>query len=290
MQESDPNMLRYEAIEQVLDGMPEDFPYMIYSFSNDVQKIRDMRPISDGVGEIPSESNGGTSIRGALNRVLDDYKDKIWQDDQRRTKVILLTDGYATDIGFFRPIGRTLKKFAKAHISVSTVGLGQVDTKLMEKIAETTDGVFLQAEDAALLKDAMTSAARQYSEVRNLLSVRAPQEKDWLYGMMRVLFLTLLGTGIGCMMIFASTKEEDAVLITVSSAAKSLAGALLMEILVQGAGVSANVMWLILWLLIAALISRVEETIGRYAGGSGRSSNISGYTSGSGRSSNISRY
>lgn len=259
MEVSDPNRLRYQAIEDVLNGMPEDFPYMIYSFSNGTEIVRDMAPVSEGIGEIPSYSSGGTYIKGALNQVLDDYENKVWTD-AGRPKVILLTDGYASDIHFFSRIGRTLKRLSKAHISVSTVGLGQVDEELMQEIATATEGIFLQVEDAALLKDAMTNAAQQdYTQVRNLLSLRAPVEKEWLYALMRIAFLTLLGTAIGCLMLFASTKEDDALLITLTSAGKSLVGAMLMEFFVQGLGVSAKTMWLILWILIAVMISRVEE-------------------------------
>lgn len=283
-QESDPNFLRYQAIEEVIAGMPDDFPYMIYGFSDDVRLIREMKPVSEGLGDIPAESSGGTSIRGALTQVFDDYENKVWEDNGY-PKVILLTDGYATDIGLFSPIGRILKKYAKANISISAVGLGEVDRELMENIADTTNGIFLQVEDVSQLKDAMTDAAKQYSEVRNLLSVRTVQNNDWLYAVMRVAFLTLLGLALGMLMLIASTKEEDAMLILISSAVKSFVGALFMEAGLQGLGVSSKVMWLVLWILIAALLSTKEEEI-RQIRRTGSDSNIRR----TGSTSNISRY
>lgn len=290
MQQNDPENLRYSAIEQVLEGMPEDFPYMIYSFSDAVTKLRDMQPVSAGIGEIAANSNGGTAIREALQQVMEDYKNKVWDDQNRRPKVILLTDGYATDTGFFRPIGRILKEYSKANISVSTVGLGMVDTDLMQQIADTTDGTFLQVEDAALLKNAMENAAVQYSEERNLLSVRSKQEKDWLYALMRSAFLTILGIGIGVLMIIASTKEDDACLIAVSSAVKGFLGGLVMEIGTQVVGLSDSVMWLVLWILIAILFSNVDKGLDRggfHGSQRGRQDDMRHSTS---IGSNISRY
>ena len=283
-QESDPNFLRYQAIEEVIAGMPDDFPYMIYGFSDDVRLIREMKPVSEGLGDIPAESSGGTSIRGALTQVFDDYENKLWEDNGY-PKVILLTDGYATDIGLFSPIGRILKKYAKENISISAVGLGEVDRELMEKIADTTNGIFLQVEDVSQLKDAMTDAAKQYSEVRNLLSVRTVQDNDWLYAVMRVAFLTLLGMALGMLMLIASTKEGDVMLILISSAVKSFVGALLMEAGVQGLGVSSKIMWMVLWILIAALLSTKEEEM-RQIRRTGSDSNIRR----TGSTSNISRY
>ena len=290
MQQNDPENLRYGAIQQILEGMPENFPYMIYGFSDNVVRIRDMAPVSEGIGEIAAENNGGTAIKGALQQVIEDYKNKVWEDKNHRPKVILLTDGCATDIGFFNPITRVLKKFSKERISVSTVGLGTVDGKLMQKIADSTDGIFLQVEDVAYLKDAMKNAATQYSEERNLLSVRSRQDRDWMYALMRIGFLTILGTGIGVLMIIASTKEEDAYLIAISSEIKGFAGGIVMEIGTQVIGLSDSVMWMVMWILISMLFSNVEEEFnhGRFNGS--RSAHQDNRRHSTSVESNISRY
>ena len=165
-----------------------------------------------------------------------------------------------------------------------------VDTDLMQQIADTTDGTFLQVEDAALLKNAMENAAVQYSEERNLLSVRSKQEKDWLYALMRIAFLTILGIGIGVLMIIASTKEDDVCLIAVSSAVKGFLGGLVMEIGTQVVGLSDSVMWLVLWILIAILFSNVDKGLDRggfHGSQRGRQDDMRHSTS---IGSNISRY
>lgn len=268
MEGNDPNYLRYEAINEILSGMPEDFPYMVYSFSDNTQILRDMKPISEGGVEITLGEGGGTSIKGALKQVMEDYENKVWTDN-KAPRVILLTDGYATDIGLFSPIGGVLKKYARSNISVSTVSLGYVDKGLMQKIADGTNGVFLQVEDASLLKGAMEEAGKAFSDSRDLLSLRKVQDMDWLYGIMRVVFLTILGTLIGFLMIFAATKEDCWAMILISSTIKSFVGALLVELLVQLLGLPYVVTWLILWILIAALISTMEKEFrrGRMVGG-----------------------
>lgn len=258
MESNDPSALRYAAIEEVLDGMPEEFPYMIYQFSHGVNVLRDMAPISEGMEEFPVYNGGDTRIRNVLKQIYADYESGVWSDSVA-PRVILLTDGYATDIGLFRSCVGILKKFSKAHITISTVGLGNVDENLMKKIANITNGVFVDVSDTSLIRDAMAEAARHYSSDKDLLSYRSTKELNWLYTILRVLFLSILGTLIGIMMIFASTKEDDTLLIVVSSAIKAILGALLMEVGIQVLGISWQFIWLFDWLLISALITEKEE-------------------------------
>lgn len=52
------------------------------------------------------------------------------------TQVILLTDGYATDNGFFDfRLNKILKKYNSKKVSVSTVGLGSVDENMLNDIS-----------------------------------------------------------------------------------------------------------------------------------------------------------
>lgn len=258
MESNDPENLRYKAIEEVLEDMPNDFPYMIYRFSDNVEIVRNMAPVSDGIGKISVTNSGGTRIKAALEQIYEDYGNGVWSDSVA-PKIILLTDGYAQDMGFLMPYGGTLKKFAKAHISISTVGLGQVDMKLMQRIADATNGVFLNVSDAGLFKDAMGEAAVRYSSDRDLLSYRNMREKNWVYAFLRIVFLTILGTFVGVMMIFASTKEDDALLILISSIGKSLIGSIFMELGIQVIGIPWQVMWLVYWWLVASLLTLKNE-------------------------------
>ena len=174
-------------------------------------------------------------------------------------KVILLTDGYATDIGLFKSINSVLKTYVKNRISISTVGLGDVDTNLMNKIAKTTGGVFIDVSDASDLGDAMTSAATQYTS-RDLLSTRYTTNLNFLYALLRIIFISILGIAIGFAAAIAYGSQESSTLIFVSSAIKSIVGAILMEIGTDVIGISDKLVWFVLWILISVTIA-TKQTI-----------------------------
>lgn len=251
--DSDPNQMRYSAIDEVLRDMDESFPYMVYRFSDSYEVIRDMAPISAVKNELTGNSSGGTAIRGVLTQVIDDYENHVW-DGGERPKVIIMTDGYATDIGLFRPINKVLKRYVKENISISAVGLDEVDEDLMNKIAETTGGVFVRASDASLLSSAMKSAVTQTSS-RDLVSTRYAGNMNVLLGFLRILFIFILGTGIGFLVLFVYGNDDSTMLIIVSSVIKSAVGALIMELGTGVFGIPGKLSWFILWILLSATIA-----------------------------------
>lgn len=261
MQNNDPNGERYAAINSVLEGMPKDFPFMVYGFSQGISIQREMAPISEGVPELVGNNSGGTEIKGALSIVLSDYRNKVWEGGAS-PRVILLTDGYATDILFSSLINGVLKKYASEGISISTVGLGEVDTKLMEKIAEKTGGVFIDVSDANELSKAMGEAAsKAVGTDRDLLSNRNMPKLNTLHGIMRVVFIVIIGMMIGMACYLAYGSEESFKIILITSAIKSLIGALLEEIGICVIGIPMGIMWLPLWVLIATLICYKPERL-----------------------------
>lgn len=251
--ESDPDQMRYSAIDDVLEDMDESFPYMVYSFSDECEILRDMAPISEGKADLTGNSYGGTAIRGVLTQVMNDYKNQVW-DGGERPKVILMTDGYATDIGLFHPINRVLKQYVREGVSISTVGLEQTDENLMTQIADTTGGVFVRASDAGELSSAMQSAVSRTSS-RDLVSARYSGQDNALLGFLRILFIFILGTGTGLLAMLVYGNEDSAILMIISSAVKALAGALVMEIGTGVFGMPVKLAWFLLWLLLAATIA-----------------------------------
>ncbi len=169
-----------------LEKKPADFPYMIYGFSNQVSILREMMPISDGAMDITGNNRGGTCIKKVMNQVIADCQNHIWEGGEH-PKVILFTDGHASDVGWFSSINKALKQFSKNHISVSAVGLGAVDYALMQKITAKTGGVFIDISDVAMLGDAMEDAANQYA-VDDLLTTRYSSRLNFLFGFLRGFF------------------------------------------------------------------------------------------------------
>ena len=267
MEGNDPTGLRYEALDQVLADMPEDFTYMVYAFSDGVTMQREMLPISAGKGNLTHNNYGGTAIKGVLNQAISDYENGVWEGGNA-PRVILLTDGYATDLGLFSTITKTLKNYSKHRISVSTVGLGDVDRDLMTTIAAKTGGVFVDVNDAALLADAMSEAASTYS-AGDILSARNAGKLGFLFGFLRVLFLSILGAvlGLGCAVAYGS--PDSATLTVVASAIQSVLGALMME-LGTAAGLPAKICWFVLWLLLALTICTCQTTYRRSSAGPSR--------------------
>lgn len=111
MQDNDPNQERVAAIKQLLSNRDEDVEFAVYTFSEDIRCIREMMPVSAGIEDFTTEPNGGTPIVGVLGKIMDDMESGALPYDEG-TQVILLTDGYATDNGFFDfRLNKILKKY-----------------------------------------------------------------------------------------------------------------------------------------------------------------------------------
>ena len=271
MSGNDPDGLRYEAIPEIMKAAEESFPYMVYTFSDDTQIIRDMAPLDAEYEPIPVNSDGGTAICGTILRILQDYKNGVW-DGGSNPKVVFLTDGSATDLsnGFlwFRgnmpEFNAALEEYYNLGINISTVGLGSVDREIMTKMAETTGGVFVNIQNASDLLSAMKTAASSYSD-RNLLSIRYMKRWDTLYGFLRILFLTIIGTVIGSLMLLAYMEDSSIPIIIVSSIICSLIGSVLFEIGLK-IGVYQSLLWIVLWALFSLtpghIYPKVKQAIG----------------------------
>lgn len=249
---SDPQQLRYDAINQVLQNKDADFPYMVYGFADGVTLLREMKPISAGVEKLTGISDGQTAIKLALERVIDDYRNQLWTGGAA-PKVVLLTDGAPTDFEFFSQISGILSEYSRNNISISVVGLGGADSTLMEQIAIHTNGIYVDIQDAAMLAEAMTSAAT-YFAAGDLVSTRYDSNLSGLFGFLRILFLAILGTGIGLLAMIAYGQPDSIQLILLSSIAASVIGSLLLELPTSLLDAPDRPLWFVLWVLIAATL------------------------------------
>lgn len=262
MATSDTDGKRYEAIREIISEKESSFPYMIYTFADEVKLVREMKPISEGYEDIPPVSEGGTAIGGTVGRLRSDYESGVWKD-QNHPKVIFLTDGYATDLpwGIFgfsekRTLNGHLKNLGEAGVEISTVGLGSADEGLLRHIAETTGGTFISIEDASQLTESMKQAALSQSG-RTLLSERRARRGDWIYAWMRIVFLFIIGALSGASMLIAYGSDVSTPLIIVLSIGEALLGGLLMEFGLK-AGISQPILWCILWVLISLTVGYIK--------------------------------
>ncbi len=259
MSGNDPEGLRYDAILEIMDSPENTLPYMVYAFSSEPRILRDMGELTSNEPEIPITCDGSTAIGETILRILQDYKEGKW-DGGDNPKIIFLTDGFATDLddgflwfkGNIPEFNNALEEYSDCGISISTVGLGSVDTELMRKMAETTGGVFISVDQATDLTAAMDTAATSYAD-RNLLSVRYMRHMDGLFGLFRIIFLSLIGALIGGLLVFAYMDVGSLHLIVTSSLVGSILGSILLEVGVQN-GVYQGVLWFLLWILFAATL------------------------------------
>lgn len=231
MKTSDPNGLRYQAIQKIIEAKDADFPYAVYSFNNGIKEERTLVPVSAGNNEFEPVNSGGTQMRSALKSLYRDYEKGLKSQLGDAPKFLLLSDGYATDIGLFSSINGILRNYAKTPITISTVGLGDADDALMQQIADDTGGVYLSVDHVDQLEQSMQQAMEENGDnkyARTLYTYRNVPGLDLLYGIMRILFTAVLSVLLSASMLFATGKGEDDQLILRSSAVTGiLAGAVL---------------------------------------------------------------
>lgn len=191
MSTNDPNMLRSDAIGQVMASCQDDFPYAVYSFSSDCRQILPITPASEAPSRTYSfVDSGGTDIVSAITHVLSDLKTGKLQGAGDAPRIILTSDGNSYEIG----LTGVLKNANSQNVSICTVGFGQSNDTLLEKIASGTNGVSLRVEDVGQLANAIENAANAETEnTHNLLNRREGMHNDWLYVIMRISFTLVLG-------------------------------------------------------------------------------------------------
>lgn len=260
MQDNDPNQERVAAIKKLLANREDNAQFAVYSFGDVIQCIRELNPISNGIDDFATSPSGGTPIVGVLSKIMEDMESGTLPYDEG-CQVILLTDGYATDTSFLNfELNKTLKKFNKKKISISTVGLGYVDEKLLNNISGKTGGISVTTDNVDELEKAMASAVRVTDSSRNLLSSRARTDHNWLYALMRIVFLIILGAGFLGIKLAATDDTNNVKMICISSIIGIVAGAMVMEI---GLNLILSEFFarLLMSVLFGLMITTIEKTV-----------------------------
>ena len=276
MNTNDPQAIRYDAIEKIVSKQADDFPYAVYGFSNGTWVQRELAPAYEGVGALDRSAGGGTEIKGALETFYSEYENGLKDRLGSAPKVLLLSDGVATDIGIFSSIDTILDKYSKADLPVSTVGLGSsVDEELMQQIADETGGVFISSADIDNLEEAMQNAISSYSDdryARTLYTHRRVPSLNILYALMRIVFMGVLSVGISLsMLVVAADTSKDEDLVLKSSLITGVLAGLIMELAINMLNLPPSIIRIVFFILTA--VTFVNEST---AGGSGKGSNVEG--------------
>lgn len=251
MERSDPENQRYEAIQSVISGKEQDFPFAVYSFSNESKLVRPMGPVSQGTEFQMDAPEGGTGIRATLDKLYEDIENGV-TDPGENGRVILFSDGYATDVNFFTKakLNGLLKKYARAGISISSVGLGKTDNSLMSKISGKTGGVYINVDNADKLNDAISEAVVLHHS-RNLLDYRDYVKLDFLFMLLRFVAIIIIGLLLAGIKTYISEPVLDTQPVLISSLVGSLLASLCVELGMNTLGLPASLMRLLMCIFLS---------------------------------------
>lgn len=251
MKDNDPENKRYDAILSFLKKKEAGFPFAVYIFADQSSLLRPMGPISHGLDFSMGNPDGGTGIRTALSNLYDDM-DTGSIDLGKNGKVLLFTDGQATDMGLFGDwrLGKVLEKYSRAGVSISTVGLGNTDHNLMNLIARKTGGVYISVEDADMLEGAIQAAMDALSG-RNLLDYRNYVRFDFLYTLIRFAAVLVIGLLLAAMKTYICEPFLDTRPVLLTSVIGSLLAASCVEFGMNQMGLAPWLMRLLMCILLA---------------------------------------
>lgn len=178
---------RPKAISAVMND-ENDKEYAVYKFTDEASLIKPMSYYQpDDIKQIEFESDGGTNIIGSLERVLNDILSNKHLGVGTYPRILLLSDGESYESGE----NEVLKQCTDNNISISTVGFGSCDEIVLKRIAAKTGGAYVYCDSAETLKEKIEGVISAYAK-RNLLSERFVPKLDWVYAIMRILFLSLI--------------------------------------------------------------------------------------------------
>ena len=208
MSSNDPNCERAVAIKRIMEKQDATFPYAVYKFTNQSSKIKDMSPYQS-TDEYEFESNGGTNIIGSINEVIDDLTQN-GQTGGASPRIMLVSDGSSSSMG----VSSVIKRCNDNNISISSISFGNLfGNALLSRLSTRTGGVYVGVDNVDQLYDNMQTVITS-SATRNLISERFMFKLNWLYALMRILFLTIMALLWALMKNIAycgnkRTKNED---------------------------------------------------------------------------------
>lgn len=197
---NDPDFKRIDAILDVMDSCDDDFPFAVYDFKGkDTSKQQIPMTPASKARSIDFDFFGGdgqTYIFDAMNHILDDLETGKLPDAGERPRIVLLTDGGSSDAELLQ---KTVTRATEKGVSICSVGFGETDDALLQGIADGANGVYVHSGDVTNLSASMLEAASAVlEEQHNLLNYREKLNNDWVYFLIRMVFVLVLG----CMFLY----------------------------------------------------------------------------------------
>lgn len=256
MDNTDPGKEVGKAVQELVAGLVDGFPYAVYTFNSGVSLHTEMhqKTTDDASKSIDLEYNGGTEMDAALKQVMNDfnmaYKAKTWTGGEN-PKVVLFSDGQPSSTWGVR---KALKSFQREGIAVSTVSVQGADITLMQEIADLTGGAHIAISDISTIGSAIENAMHSIGDIhRTLFTFRNGRKLSVLYALMRIVFLALIVMGFWMLLYYASAVglSEEYNLIFLCKAVTAVIAGLLMEMGLQYLSLSEGMARLFFCLLAA---------------------------------------
>lgn len=266
MLRNDPDLERYSALKAILEEQNPKTNFMVYSFASDVVLVHPMSTVEDGVPMLSRKELGSsTSYEKSLSQVIEDYNNGVWT--AKNPMVIFFTDGVPMDIDSKYELTSVLERYAAANIPITTVGMGDVDTVMLEFIAEETGGSSLDIQEASAVSGAFRTAVSSFSSSRHLLSDRDTEGANLVYGALRVVMVSVLGILIGLLVALCYGNSGSFSLIVITSVIKSILAGLILEIGIVVLGLPDSLMSFFAVVLIGTVIARYGDPAARKVNG-----------------------
>jgi Ca-activated chloride channel homolog len=253
MSRNDETMARYDAVNELLDSCDDDLTYVVYSFSDEII-LSEVGKAADGQVEFSGDYGGQTNIRGVLETALNDYNNGVW-DGGKNPKFVLLTDGYPNDVYYYQDLDTVLEGYSEKGLMISCVGMIEADENLLEYISDATGGVTVNVENVDGLGTAMTTAAKS-GAARDLFSYRRGTDLNYVYAIIRVLAITILGTIIGVLSAICYGDSDYAKSIMIIGACKSLVAGLVLEFGINLLNIADLWCWLAAWVIMCTVFTQ----------------------------------
>ncbi len=229
MSGTDPSMLRYEAMSQLVDSMDQDTRVGLVRFDSYIQSTVELdyltlahrEKLQDSIST--AVSDGGTNIQLALEEALKLYQAS--RSNGRYPVVVLLSDGES-----YVNISAVSSDYMNEGVAISTVGLSDyVNVRMLENLAQATGGQYFEVSEADGLIDAFRQVQKAVS-CRTLFSARpGAQRGNVLMMILRVVFLLVPGALIGFALVVI-LRENGVERQILTSVVTGLLAGLMMEI------------------------------------------------------------
>lgn len=195
MDSNDPSGERYTAVEKIINGMDNTDAFAVYRFARKWACVTELGSENSDTYRLELKNlgiGGTTNLMTALNDIT-----KELETNGVNTKIIVLTDGSPTDNLTFT-YNSTIKNCVENNVSVSSVGFGQPNEIFLQRLADSTGGVYVHSDSVDMLQNSLTTVVdaivSSASSNRDLLGYRLDAtEHNILYILMRIVFLAAFG-------------------------------------------------------------------------------------------------